>query len=92
MIRGGANDIMLRQDSTNVQTNPCGPLPAPRWQFVQPTPLLVQKGLTATVLQQELQIINAKSNERYCINITSVCLFTVTFFFLVMYLWIECTT
>ena len=64
MIQAGANGIMLRQDVSNAQMNPCGALPAPRWVYAQPTPLLTQKGLTPTVLQQELQIINAKSEER----------------------------
>ena len=66
MIQTGANDIMLRQDLSNVQMNPCGALPAPRWVYTQPTPLLIQKGLTATVLQQELQVINDKSADWYC--------------------------
>ena len=65
MIRAGANDIMIRQDTSQQVANPCGALPAPRWVFAQPTPLLIQKGLSATVLQQELQIINAKSADRY---------------------------
>ena len=65
MIRTMTSDIMLRQDLSNAQTNACGSLPTPRWVFAQPTPLLIQKGLTATVLQQELQIINDKSADWY---------------------------
>mmetsp|Transcript_38473 Transcript_38473/g.34026 ORF Transcript_38473/g.34026 Transcript_38473/m.34026 type:complete len:278 (+) Transcript_38473:31-864(+) len=61
MISTGSNGIMMRQDTSMQVANPCGALPAPRWVFAQPTPLLIQKGLSATVLQQELEIINAKS-------------------------------
>ena len=66
MIRTGAHDIALRQDSSNAQ-RPCGAVPAPRWLFVQPTPLLIQKGLNASVLEQELQIINDKSADWYIV-------------------------
>ena len=65
MIHTGANEVMLRQDLSNAQMNPCSSVVAPRWIFTQPTPLLIQKGLTATVLQQELQIINNKSADWY---------------------------
>ena len=65
MIQTATNDIMLKQDLSNTQMNPCGSLAAPQWVFIQPTPLLIQKGLTPTVLQQELQIINDKSVDWY---------------------------
>ena len=64
MIRAGVNDIMLRQTQFPTIVNPCASMPAPKWTFTRPTPLLVQKGLSATVLQQELQIINNKSADR----------------------------
>ena len=65
MIHAGANDIMLKQDLSKTQMNPFGALVAPQWVYTQPTPLLIQKGLTATVLQEELQIINDKSADWY---------------------------
>ena len=65
MIQARANDIVLKQDVSNTPMNPFGALAAPRWIFTQPTPSLIQKGLTATVLQQELQIIHDKSADWY---------------------------
>ena len=66
MIQARTNDIILKQDLSNVQISLCGALPPPRWVFTQPTPLFIQKGLTDTVLQQELQIIHDKSANWYC--------------------------
>ena len=78
MIRAGVNDIMIKQDDASErQMCCCGGLPAPQWIYVQPTPLLIKKGLSVNVLQQELKIINAKSADWY-LSLTYFIIFTFT--------------
>ena len=60
------NDILLRKERKPFVNPLCNggiKVPIPKWTYTAPTPLLSQKGLTDTILRQELQTINAKSEE-----------------------------
>eukprot|EP01083_Nonionella_stella_P227769 807825_1 len=66
----GPNDVLLKQVDTIKRRN---------WLYSPPTPLLQAKGLTPSVLQQELNIINEKGNRIVsggCFNLCGILLFT----------------
>jgi len=61
----GPNDVVLRQIPGAADiTCLCSNL-SPRWTYSSPTPLLEQRGLSAQVLQQELNTIESVCQQRY---------------------------
>mmetsp|Transcript_40981 Transcript_40981/g.65901 ORF Transcript_40981/g.65901 Transcript_40981/m.65901 type:complete len:270 (+) Transcript_40981:64-873(+) len=61
VLRSNDIQIVLRQGP---RTGECG-RPCPQWIYAAPTPLLEQKGLSAQVLQQELETIHSVCQKRH---------------------------
>eukprot|EP01084_Bolivina_argentea_P105906 189678_1 len=76
----GPHDILLKEKSGSVPEN-TQPVPSsdyfpsrliyrqlPQWNYSSPNGILIQNGLTESVLQEELRLINQKSRQTYNSN------------------------